>query len=482
MLAMIHLYLGLAFLFLALGYYLPVACNMCGVDAPNYKKSLLVTLIVTAAAFFFYDFLGFVIIAKSQDDTHFYLPTGYGYLQWLKEPAFLKWQVLGLIPVLRYLLVAFSLCLAAILNVLILKTPYRVALVVFMLQWVLGLVTGGVFSFLLALALNNFQSMFPGKGNPDQGQLAQNSSRAPIGIGPSPEKRAMTRVGNKSKSNKTTGPANNVQPGTAGTATADPSASHHWMEKGLLEHEAPKTGSIENFREQLHKITEKFDPYLEPIKDGTRPYTKYLPVVVQEFLDDGGWWLIFLGLAMVFLMWLLSLFGRIRKKKRSNRRRKTPAKFNPMRVELRLVSDALTEVGTKQIVVRHRPGRLRVVILAPSISYVGEMYSEMADNLLDYLHPGLAEVLEHDQPKICVWPRQINEEVFLKNLFREVRAPEAPGRSSHWILVGGTVKVGRQRVFVGLAIFADIAGELREIRVPRENWELIIETQVGEPV
>jgi hypothetical protein len=436
-------------LLLALAYFLPAACNYCGADTPSFSRSLFISLGVSAAAFFTFDGLSYGLVTSTQDTTGVILPAGYSYSRWLTEPPYLKWQVLGLIPVLRYILLTFALCVAAILYVLVLKTPYRLVVIILIIQWTLSLVSVALLTFLFHFTLGLFGT-------------AQ----------PSPEQRAATRPGKIPAAAEQGTPANSPE--------AKPEEGS-WLQQTLSGKNLKLAPALASLHEFTNRITATLEPYLEPIREATQPYTHYLPTVVQEFLDDGGWWLVLLGLAIVALLWVRSLIRRLRRASKS-RKKRVRAKHSALREELRFVSDAMTEVGPRQVVVRHRPGRLRLVIVAPSVSYIGDLLPEMADNLLDYVQPGLAEVVDHDQPRVRVWPRHPSEQSFLHNFFKYVEVPEAAGRRSHWVLVGGTLRLGRQRLYLGLAMFADVAGDLREVRVQGENWESVLQVQVSEAV
>src|SRR5262245_49053562 len=107
-------------------YVFQNVCSACGADPPPFRRSLLITVLVAAAAFFAFDIIGYGIMKASSDTIKLDLPPDYGYVNWLREPLYLKWQVLGLIPMIgRLLPVLVAVCLAATLYVLILTEPFR---------------------------------------------------------------------------------------------------------------------------------------------------------------------------------------------------------------------------------------------------------------------------------------------------------------------------------------------------------------------
>ena len=241
---------------------------------------------------------------------------------------------------------------------------------------------------------------------------------------------------------------------------------------------------VEPAREWLdsHFVDWKPDENSKSFREMVRPYVAYLPPVVQEFLDDGGWGLVLVVLSVVAAIWGWRLIRRVRRALfRSKRRRgKKLQPIHALREELRFIDDAATDPGEMQVVVRNRPVRLRLVVMVPAVSYVGDLLPEMAENLLEYVRPGLGDVVLADVPRVKVWPRPPGEGTFVNLFFRMVQPPEARTRRSHWVLMAGTIRLGRQKVHLGLAVYADIASHLREIRVEKENWESVLELRKSE--
>jgi hypothetical protein len=449
-------------------------CSACGADAPPFRRSLLITVLVTAAAFFTFDIIGYGIVKASEDTIKLNLPPDYGYVNWLREPLYLKWQVLGLIPMIgRLLPVLVAVCLAAVLYVLILTEPFRNCIAILAIQWTINVVLMALLSFALTNILH-----FVGPGQP--AATAPEGAQAP-GVAPvSPEARAATRPrprrGPREPHREMAGKQPNAEE-TSG-APAD-------LQGALAAHEGASETS-QGLRERLHALDERLEPYIAPIKKAAAPYTKHLPPAVQEFLDDGGWWLVLLALVVVAAFWLRAMWRRFRRilfPRRHRGRRRAGGKDSPLAIDLDLVGDAFTDPGPQQITVRGQPGRLRLVILAPSPSYIGEMSPEMADSLLDWLQPGVGELLEFDQPRKLAWPRHPSLDRFVQMFHKLVRIPESPGRRTPWLLISGSTRLGRQTVFVGLVVFLDKTDYKRTIQVEKEKWgEVLGLEKVAEPV
>jgi hypothetical protein len=438
-------------------YFLQFAANFCGVNFPSFKRSALIAALTGAAAFFTFDGLGYGLAIGMRDITHLTFPPGYGYVNWLQEPMYLKWQVLGVVPVLRYLPIVFAICLAGTLYVFLLKESFRVVLVVFLIQWVLTIVAAS----LVAFALSNFLGVF---GTPGQQQPAV--AHTPQG----PDPRALTRP-RAQRHGTPPPPAPAPQPPTAPGTQEGVS-----LRDALAHYRAELTPFLTKAQEALDAFYERINPYLDPIKEGTRSYTRYLPEVVQEFLDDGGWFWVLLGLTVTGLLGLRSIYLRFKK---SFRRRKKRQARSQKRIEIDLeeVAGGFTEPGANQITVREFPGRLRLVVMAPASSYVGELLPEMAESLLDWIKPGLGEVYESDCPRSVVWPRMSSEDRFLELFSSAVLIPQERGRRTPWVVLAGTTQLGRQRIYLGVGVYLDKAGYLREVKVEKGKWGEVLGIQ-----
>lgn len=451
------------------GYIFQTVCSLCGADPPSFLRAVLITVLVAAAAFFTFDGIGYGIVLGSRDTTNLNLPPGYNYGNWLREPLYLKWQVMGLVPILRYLPILFAACLAATVYVFILAEPFRNCIAILAIQWTLNVVAMAILSF----ALTNILHFFMPTPTPTEPTAEQGSAVSPV----PPQERAITRPNPRRAERKRQNESTEKKP----NAESDSAATGEDLKSALAAHEGAGGSSLGQMREQLHALDDHLAPYLEPIKTATAPYTQHLPPAVQEFLDDGGWWLLLLALVVAVGFWLRALWRRLRRamshKSRQRRKRHAQDKDSRLVIDLDLVGDAFTDPGPQQLTVRGQPGRLRLVILAPSPSYVGELLPEMAESLLDWLRPGLGEILDADKPRQVVWPRHPSLDRFVQRFHQLVQIPEVKGRRSPWVLISGAAHLGRQSVFLGLAVFLDKTSYRREIQVAREKWNEVLDVQ-----
>ncbi|MFO0879834.1 MAG: hypothetical protein U0840_21010 [Gemmataceae bacterium] len=442
----------LVILFPVAAYALQMACNTCGADTPAFRKSLFVTLVAGGAAFFTFDVLGYFLVLSTRDMTHLNAPTTY--LHWLPEPLYLKWQAMGLVPVLRYLPVAFAVCLAGILYTLMLKDHFRIVMVVFLMQWVLAVIITSV----LAFAINNvLRFALPATSQPTP--PTEQTTPAPRATRPYPRK-----------------PGSGQAPTPPPPATPEAGQTQVNLKDVLSRYNANLSPYLEKLHVQLEELHQALDPYIEPVKEAAAPYTQHLPPVVQEFLDDGGWPWVLLGLGGVGLLSVYSTWSRFRAALQRKKRRKKKL-LTATEIDLEDISHAFNDPGKNQVAVRGFPGRLRLVVMAPASSYVGDLLPEMSESLLDWIRPGLGEIYENDCPRVVVWPRISSEGRFTALVSGGILIPEERGRKTPWIVMSGTTHLGRQRIYLALAVFLDRPGYIREIQVSREGWSELVTIQ-----
>lgn len=119
-----------------------------GEGMPSWPRGFSMVLLIAPVAYLVFDLSGYVIL-RAMQDTLVHLPPGYSYFHWFREPLALKWQVLSLLPGVRYLPIAFAICAAGVLQVFFLEeVPFRKGLVILTVQWLLTLVA----FYLLSLA------------------------------------------------------------------------------------------------------------------------------------------------------------------------------------------------------------------------------------------------------------------------------------------------------------------------------------------
>lgn len=236
--------------------------------------------------------------------------------------------------------------------------------------------------------------------------------------------------------------------------------------------------ALQEPREYLRHAATGFKAYadtlLEGMKDDLAPVTRYLPEPVRNWLDGGGWWVVFGIAGVVALLWLRSIlrqFVRVLSKPRRKRKQRVSKKVAVnLKENLRFIGDASTEEGSQRLIVNGLPARLRLVILSLGARNAGELSPEMSDRVLDWIKPGLAEVCAEDYPRVRVWPPFYSAGGFETAVAANVSIPAEKGERSPWVVVIGQVRMGRALLNVALGLYADEVNNLRYVKVKGDQW------------
>jgi hypothetical protein len=401
-------------------FMLRQACSLYGEYMPGYGRAFLISLMVGAAAYFTYDLSAYAILLTMRDEI-LAVPKDYSYSNWLHEPLYLKWQVTGQIPGVRYIPVVFALCAAGVCQVfaLELQVVFRKALVIFLTQWGATFVATALLGWGVSLLHPSAKEAPPAPPAPQQ-------------------------------------PPPAYQPDVP------------QRERFVVKNTEPEQRGWARF---LERADQQADPYLEEFEKDAESVTQHLPGPAQRFLQKGGWWLVIAVLAVIALVWLRSTLKRLFRKPRKRRRKRRQAKrIEDLREYLGPLAEAFTDPGPKQITVKGLPGRLRLAVMAPAGINVGDLDPGMLDRVLDWIRQGLSRVTADDHPRVRVWPQQFSSEGFIRAFHSQVVIPEPRGKRSRWVLLAGTVSLGRQKINLGLAVLADQPNNIRQITIDKEQW------------
>jgi hypothetical protein len=406
---------GIAALFLRL------ACSLCQAGMPSWPRAIISVVLVTFVAYLTFDFTEYVLM-RSMQDVVIQVPPWYGYTHWFREPMGFKWMVVSQAGPLRYLGPVFALCIAGIVQVIVLQADvtFRWGLVIFLLQTVATAVAGYVVALVLGVALD-----------------AVGWSPQPVATAPAPVP---------------------GQPKTPGPG----------------------------FEEAVQNLKKYANSHLDEFKEDLAPVTRHLPQPVNDFLDGGGWWLVFGVVGFVALLWLRSIVGRLRKALRSSRRKRKKPRTREVAVSLKVklarIGEAMTDEGPTRITVNGEPARLRLVVLSLGARNAGELTEEMADRVLDWIRPGLAEASAGDYAAVRVWPPFYSANGFATAVGANILFPEPAGDKSHWVVVIGQVKMGQAIVNVALGLHADEPSAMRFVRVTGNQWPGVLGVKKPRPV
>jgi hypothetical protein len=101
------------------------------------------------------------------------------------------------------------------------------------------------------------------------------------------------------------------------------------------------------------------------------------------------------------------------------------------------------------------PVRLRLIVAAPLGYEAGDILLDEVEALLNYLVPGLSQMLEADRPRIRTWPTQFSSQGFVAAFLRHTLTPDPERQLSRWVLVIGKALMEHRPVAVGLVLLAD---------------------------
>lgn len=399
-------------------------CSTFGEDAPSWRWALFMSVAVAGACYLTAEFASYVIM-RTMDGVLLTVPPGYGFTHWLQEPFALKWAIISRIPFIRYLPFVFALCVAGMLQTILLdlRTTFRMSLFIFLVQWAITLVVMGVVSGVSHLALS---------------QLA-------------------------------TPPENAEQP---------PPASVE--QDGTL---APKANldevrvTAQNCWDNLAAVT---DPYLVEVKEALEPLTSLLPQSVQDFLNDGGWWLVVAVVVVLSFIWLrkLLLLGRRLFRPRKRKKKGRTVRYDiDLREDISELQHVYTEEAPQRLTIKGIAGRLRLIVLSQASRTEEGLSEEMVDPILDWIRPGLSAITEHDVPRIRLWPPHHTAEGFDLAFAQNVPIPLKRGQRSPWVLVSGRVQIGAVKINVGLAFYLDQLTSEHHVKIREGSWLDVISIQ-----
>jgi hypothetical protein len=459
-------------------FFLRMACGLCGMDLPSWRRSFISVILVTFLAYVVFDFSGYLILRSMQGVT-IQLPPEYGYNLWFREPLGLKLAIVSHGGPLKYLPYIFGMCAAGVLQVIILEAQvtFRWGLVVFAMQWAATLVAGYLLSLVLGVGLEALgwkPESLPTAPTPDP---AEKQARAKQAGGP--KGRQVAGGPGRAKGKKAVEAAKDAKGHEEGKEDKADSAQGTLQMVQREAGDAAKATS-EYLKEAAENLKEYAESHLEEVKEDLAPVVERLPEPVQQFLDKGGWWVVFGAAAVILLIWLRWLLRRVAGAFRPRRKKKRPKSKKVsvnLKEKLNELGEAYTEEGPRQITVKGLPARLRLVILSRGSRTAGELSAEMVDRVLDWIKPGLAEVTSGDYPRVRVWPLFYGHSGFATAFANNVAIPEPKGEPSRWVLVTGQVAMGKAVLHVGMALYADEETTLRHLAVKNEHWLSVLGVQ-----
>lgn len=430
-------------------FLLRQACSIFGEELPGYRRAIFVVLITGGGAYLAWDGASFAMVKMAKEAAcrdqwienqnllaqRMAWVDQLGYSQWARLPLGMRLELAGRVPGVSRLPFVFGLCVAGVLAVLGLGVPFRKALGIVLLQWLMMLVLVAVGHFgissFMRLAWPSIASM---------PVVADAQERA---------RRAWEKALPEQAREITAEAASELKP---------------WLE--AAEAATAEAGAM-------------IEPYQIRMMEQLQPYIGWLPEPARDFLSKGGIWLVAALAALIILIWLRGMSRRLWKAlRRKNTGRKKPVALQT--VNLGEIPRLTSSQGGRKLTVRQIPARLRAVVLAPAGSDAGELHRGMAEAILDQAVPGLGGIADHDNPQITIWPRQYSLDGFQQAFFSHVNRPDGDHKRSRFVLLAGPITMGRFSIHAGVALECGDTCALGNIKVGKDKWaEVIAATKAG---
>jgi len=207
---------------------------------------------------------------------------------------------------------------------------------------------------------------------------------------------------------------------------------------------------------------------MDDFKRHLSPLTDSLPPELRNFLENGGWWVVFAVLALVLLLLLWAVVDR---SLRALFRRRLPVLEEADREFHENLADdpppALAE--PRRLSLYHLPVRLRLVVMA-AIGTEGGVEESTALPLLDRVVPGLGAIAAQEGARIRVWPPQVSQQGFTLAFHRRTQRPQPEAELSNWVLAAGRAQAGRQAILLGLALWTDEPTTIGRLAIDTYQW------------
>lgn len=215
------------------------------------------------------------------------------------------------------------------------------------------------------------------------------------------------------------------------------------------------------------------DKIEKKVQDQLEKISEKVPEPVKGFIHENG--KIMVG-GLVAILALLILWRYIKSLgKHGNKRKNKPIgseqwKANALEVNLARIKPPAFPPGKKRATIKGEPVRFGVAILAKAGGNGPEPTEEQLESILNYACPGLGEIAMRDYPKVHVWEAQYSPGGFTQLFNQNVRIPDARGQKSRWITASGIVRLGPDKIHLGLALLADTPNLIRTINLNNDQW------------
>jgi hypothetical protein len=219
---------------------------------------------------------------------------------------------------------------------------------------------------------------------------------------------------------------------------------------------------------QLDQAQVRREPFMDAVLKPPQWLLDLLPQAARDLLNSGGWYAVLGVLALVVLLIVWKVLGGMLRALFA-RQPPPPADDDSLKENLADLDPLDTEPGRQRLLIEGVPARIRLVIVAPS-GIGQELEARGIDKLIDRIVPGAGALVKHDRPQVRIWPPQLSQQAFPNLFHRHTILPGPEGKASHWVLVAGQAKIGKQPVLLGLALWADKSNHLGRLTLEPRQW------------
>jgi hypothetical protein len=146
-----------------------------------------------------------------------------------------------------------------------------------------------------------------------------------------------------------------------------------------------------------------------------------------------------------------------------------------LREDLRTYPAAPASHDPRRLSVNGIPGRLRLVVMAPTGKTQENIMPDHVAELLNNVVRGLGAFVMSDKPRIKVWPPQLSITGFAPTFHRLVESPDSVDKPSRWVKLAGPARTGKRPILLGVAVYADEPCQLGDVSVETTEWGELLE-------
>lgn len=458
---------------------LRTSCGMFGEEQPSYKRAFLMLILITIPVALCFEGMGYGAALAMHESLR--LPPGFSFINWLRLPLGIQWQALGTVPLLKYVPVVVSLCLAGVMMVAWIQCTFRKGLLIIATQWLFNGLAFAILAQVGMFTLSAYDRMVGLPPDVKEYLTGQHvTAQAPADAAKNPHGPPPREVG-KFHNLKADTKAHTEKDATK----EDPAKGENKPSpiSAFLSEDSRETVRSwgHSFVEFLDRLRHEADPLIDTIRNHAHPVTQHLPEFVNNFLDNqGGWWILIGLTILICFLWIKSTIKRIRRLTKKKSRKASDTWNKDLAWPLGGIGEIVHPVEGVQLTVKGLHARLRAVVICPATKETQSPSEHSLEGIFEQIEAGMSRTLIQDQPLIRIWePTFGGPQAFASLCHNLVTIPGPKGKPSKWVVVAGTVEFGpTDKVHLGLAFQTEKATSLRNLTVDGKStrWLDVIGT------